>query len=149
MRPGGRLGLQNRMRPVLRRVGWVRFPCTPAIRLRLDFRIQRHTVTFRRFQLLITPLAGAALIGLAASADAVRPPITPKRAFLLALVAPGSAQNVLGRHRAAAAFLGVEAMSIAMIRESGGDVREARLQLGDSLVVSYVDANGDRLPTPV
>ncbi len=132
---------------------------------RLDFLLQPHIVTFRRFQLLIAPLVGAAFVGLAAAAnaqvdstsarqarinpaDTVRPPITPKRAFLLALVAPGSAQNILGRHRAAAAFVGVEAMSIAMLRESGADLREARLQLGDSLVLSYVDANGERLATP-
>jgi len=132
---------------------------------RLDFRIQRRIVTLRRFQLLLAPLAGAALIGFASvtnaqadsaparlarinPADTVHPPITPKRAFLLSLVAPGSAQNILGRHRAAAALLGVETMSIAMIRESGADVREARRQLGDSLVLSYVDANGDRLTTP-
>jgi hypothetical protein len=82
-------------------------------------------------------------------ADSVRPPITPKRAFLSSLLVPGSAQNRLGRHRAAAALIGVEAMSIAMIRESGADVREARQQAGDTLVVSYVDDKGDRLPTPL
>jgi hypothetical protein len=137
----------------------------PPFDSRLDFRIQRRTVTLRRFQLLIAPLAGAALIALASGAnaqadtaaprprranpaDTVRPPITPKRAFLVSLVAPGSAQNILGRHRAAAALLGVEAMSIAMIRESGADLREARRQLGDTLVLSYVDATGERLTTP-
>lgn len=137
----------------------------PPFDSRLDFRIQRRIVTFRRFQLLLAPLAGAALIGLASAAnaqtdsapprvarinpaDTVRPPITPKRAFLISLVAPGSAQNILGRHRAAAALLGVEAMSIAMLRESGADVREARRQLGDTLVLSYVDASGDLLATP-
>ena len=35
-----------------------------------------------------------------------------------------------------------------MIRESGADVREARRQLGDSLVLSYVDASGTRQTTP-
>ena len=35
-----------------------------------------------------------------------------------------------------------------MIRESGADVREARRQLGDTLVLSYVDANGEPLATP-
>jgi hypothetical protein len=137
----------------------------PPFDSRLDFRIQRRIVTFRRFQLLLAPFAGAALIGLASAAnaqtdsapprvtrmnpaDTVRPPITPKRAFLISLVAPGSAQNILGRHRVAAALLGIETMSIAMIRESGADVREARGQLGDTLVMSYVDANGDLLATP-
>ena len=127
--------------------------------------LQRHLVTLRRLRLLITPLASSALIGFATAAhaqadsaaarlarinpdDTFRPPISPKRAFLFALVAPGSAQNILGRHRAGAALLGVELMSIAMIRESGADLREARLQLGDTIVVSYVDAAGERLPTP-
>lgn len=109
--------------------------------------------------------AGAALVAFAAGAgaqadtvprparinpaDTVRSPITPKRAFLVSLIAPGTAQNILGRHRAAATLLGVEAMAIAMIRESGADLREARGQLGDTLVLSYVDASGNKLPTPV
>jgi hypothetical protein len=80
--------------------------------------------------------------------DTVKPPVTPKRAFLQSFFLPGSAQNRLGRHRVAAGLIAVEAMSIAMIRESGADVREARRQLGDSLVMSYVDANGAPLPTP-
>jgi hypothetical protein len=164
MRPGGRLGLQNRMRPVLRRVGWVRFPCTPAIRYRLDFRIQRRFVTLRRFipptAALIAAIVAATAVARAqpavpastpralSPADTVRSPISPKRAFLTSLLFPGSAQNVLGRHRAAAALVAVEGISIAMIRESGADLREARQQLGDSLVVSYVDENGARLATP-
>ena len=81
--------------------------------------------------------------------DTLRPPISPKRAFLNSLFFPGSAQNRLGRHRVAAGIIGVEAMSIAMIRESGFDVREARRQSGDSIVVSYVGPNGERLTTPV
>jgi hypothetical protein len=85
----------------------------------------------------------------AASVDTLSPPITPKRAFLHSLVLPGSAQNRLGRHRVAVGIIGVEAMSIAMIRESGADIREARRQRGDSLVISYVDAAGAKLATPV
>ena len=128
----------------------------------LDFRILPRFVTLRRFILFIAPLAGTALLGSRATAqvdaparpprinpaDTVRSPVTPKRAFLASLLVPGSAQNILGRHRAAAALIGVEAMSIAMIRESGADLREARRQLGDTLVLSYVDANGERLATP-
>ena len=83
-----------------------------------------------------------------AAPDTLRPPISPKRAFLNSLFFPGSAQNRLGRHRVAAGIIGVEAMSIAMIRESGADVREARRQRGDSTVISYVDAQGNRLTPP-
>jgi hypothetical protein len=83
-------------------------------------------------------------------ADTVHSPISPKRAFFMSLLAPGSAQNVLGRNRAAAAIVGVEAMSIAMIRQSGAELRESRQQLGDSLVLSYVDPNtGNLLTAPV
>jgi hypothetical protein len=82
-------------------------------------------------------------------ADSLRPPITPGRAFFLSLVFPGAAQNILGRHKVAVGVLGVEMASIAMIRESGFDVREARQQQGDSLVVSYVDQNGAKLATPI
>ena len=85
----------------------------------------------------------------AAVPDTLKPPITPGKAFLRSLVFPGSAQNRLGRHRVAAGIIAVEAMSIAMIRESGADVREARRQLGDSLVISYVDNNGNKLTTPI
>jgi len=123
-------------------------------------------VTHGRYQLPIARILTAALIGLisaagaqsnvamrplpqAISADTLRSPITPKRAFLLSLFVPGSAQSVLGRHRSAVALLSVEAAAIAMIRESGADARQARRQLGDTLVQSYVDANGDRLQVPV
>jgi hypothetical protein len=85
----------------------------------------------------------------AAEVDTLRPPITPGRAFLQSLIVPGSAQNRLGRHRVGVGIIAVEAMSIAMIRESGADVHEARRQLGDSLVTSYVDASGARLTTPI
>src|SRR5439155_3072148 len=130
MRPGGRLGLQNRMRPVFRRVGWVRFPCTPAIRLSARLSHSRRIVMLPGSRLLIATLAvGALAVAVTAGAqvdtaaprpsrhnpaDTVRPPISPKRAFLLSLAAPGAGQSILGRHRAGAALIAVEAMSIAM-----------------------------------
>ena len=80
--------------------------------------------------------------------DTLKPPISPRKAFLRSLLFPGSAQNTLGRNKVAAGIIAVEAMSIAMIRESGADVREARRQRGDSLVISYVDDNGNKLGTP-
>jgi hypothetical protein len=49
---------------------------------------------------------------------------------------------VLGRHKAAATFLFVEALSLVMIRESAADVHEARRTANDSLITSYVDASG-------
>jgi hypothetical protein len=128
--------------------------------IRLDFRKQRPLVTLLRFLIAAALLVAARGVAIAqvdvpptirvvSAADTVRSPITPRRAFLSSLFVPGSAQNILGRHRAAVALLGVEAMSIAMIRESGADVREARQQRGDSVVVSYVDESGKTLTTPI
>lgn len=84
------------------------------------------------------------------AADSVKPPLSPGRAFLYSAIIPGSAQSILGRHKAAAIMLLVEGISIAMLRESAADVREARRMSGDSLVVtSYVDpSSGDTLTTP-
>jgi hypothetical protein len=62
-------------------------------------------------------------------------------------VIPGLAQAKLGRNKAAATMLAVEAMAIAMIRESAADVREARRMSGDSVVTSYsLDGNGNPVP---
>lgn len=70
------------------------------------------------------------------------PPITPRRAFFYSFLVPGYSQTKLGRNKAAAAFVLVEAISIAMIRESGADVREARRFANDTIIVSYTDASG-------
>ncbi len=74
--------------------------------------------------------------------DSLKPPIGPRRAFLYSFIVPGYSQTVLGRNKAAAAFILAEAISIAMIRESAADVHEARRTENDSLIVSYVDASG-------
>lgn len=71
------------------------------------------------------------------AADSLKPPITPRRAFLYSFLAPGYSQSVLGRHKAAMAFLFVEAVSVVMIRESAADAHEARRMLNDTVVVSY------------
>jgi hypothetical protein len=82
------------------------------------------------------------------AADSVKPPLSPRRAFLYSALVPGSAQSILGRHKAAAIMLLVEGISIAMLRESAADVREARRMSGDSLVISYVSPSGDSLTSP-
>jgi hypothetical protein len=74
--------------------------------------------------------------------DSLKPPISPRRAFLYSALVPGLAQAKLGRNKAAATMLAVEAVAIAMIRESGADVREARRMSGDSVVTSYVGSTG-------
>jgi hypothetical protein len=82
------------------------------------------------------------------TADTIKPPISPRRAFLYSALLPGYGQAILGRNKAAAVMLAVEAMAIAMIRESGADVREARRMSGDTVVISYVDASGNTSATP-
>ena len=78
--------------------------------------------------------------------DSLKPPISPRRAFLYSAILPGYGQAILGRNKAAAVMLAVEAMAIGMIRESAADVREARRMSGDTVVVSYVDASGAASP---
>jgi hypothetical protein len=81
--------------------------------------------------------------------DSLKPPLSPRQAFLYSAIIPGYSQAKLGRNKAAAVMLTIEAMAIAMIRESQADVREARAMSGDSIVVSYVSTTGDSLPLPV
>jgi hypothetical protein len=79
---------------------------------------------------------------------ALQPPVTPRRAFLYSFLLPGYSQAKLGRNKAAAAFMLVEGISIAMIRESGADLHEARRTVNDTVVVRYVDTDGTLLATP-
>ncbi len=80
--------------------------------------------------------------------DTIVPPITPGRAAFYSFALPGLGQSRLGRHKAAAAFVFVEAMSLVMIRESAADVHEARRSVDDTVVVSYIDNQGNLLTTP-
>jgi hypothetical protein len=62
-----------------------------------------------------------------------QPPLSPRRAFLYSLVAPGYAQSRLGRPIGGALFVFTESIAIAMLRESAADLREARLFRRDTL----------------
>jgi hypothetical protein len=72
-------------------------------------------------------------------ARVVRPPLSPRRAFLYSLLLPGYGQSVLGRPGAGTIFVLTESIAIAMLRESRADLAEARALKGDSLVVLGVD----------
>jgi len=63
-----------------------------------------------------------------------KPPISPRRAFFYSVLAPGYAQSVLGRHKAAALILLFEGVAISMIRESAADVAEARRNAIDTVI---------------
>jgi hypothetical protein len=68
-----------------------------------------------------------------------RPPLSPRRAFLTSLVAPGYAQSRLGRPNAAALFILTEAVGILMVRETTTELRQARRLEADSVPVYFVN----------
>lgn len=72
----------------------------------------------------------------------LKPPISPRRAFLTSLLLPGYGQSVLGRKRSGAMLLAMEALAVVMVRESALGIREARRVATDSIIVAYVDGTG-------
>ena len=69
----------------------------------------------------------------AAVRSAPPPPLSPRRAFLYSLLAPGYAQSRLDRPTAGALFVLTESIALAMLRESAADLRQARMFRRDSL----------------
>lgn len=72
----------------------------------------------------------------------LKPPLSPRRAFLYSLLVPGYSQSVLGRNRTGAIQIAFETAALIMIRQSAADLREARRNVADSIIVSYVDDSG-------
>lgn len=125
------------------RVGWVRFPHSPATSL---------VLTLLWFALLCPQsVAGgqqrdSARAGVAApkpgaprpaGIDTPKPPMSPRRAFLSSLILPGYAQTVFGRDRAAMLFAIIEVGSIGMARKAAQDLGEAKGLPKDSVVATY------------
>ena len=73
-----------------------------------------------------------------------RTPISPRRAFLTSLLAPGLAQARLGRPRAAGFFAAVEAGAIGMAIKSQVDLNRAKDAREDTLVVPVLDPSSGR-----
>jgi len=67
------------------------------------------------------------------------PPLSPARSFAYSFIVPGYAQTVLGRPRASALFIALEAMCVTMLRQAQFDLRQARNAGTDSIVVSRWD----------
>jgi hypothetical protein len=108
-------------------------------------------MTFRRLAFVATLLCGVPLDAraqetvrsdTAAARPERRPPLSPRKAFVSSLLVPGYAQSILGRGRTGTLFVAFESVALVMIRESASGLREARRNLADSVIVSYVDANG-------
>jgi hypothetical protein len=68
-----------------------------------------------------------------------RAPLSPRRAFVASLVAPGYAQSVLGRPNAAALFIVTEAVALLMVRETTIELRQARRLQDDSVALYFVN----------
>ena len=82
------------------------------------------------------------------------PPISPGRAFFYSLLVPGLGQAKLDRPVAGALYGTLELISIAMLRKTWFDEREANRFMNDSIPLNYkVDAAGaavvDSLGRPV
>ena len=76
-------------------------------------------------------------------APELKPPVTPRRAFLYSLFVPGAGQSALNRHVAGGVFFLTEGLSLALVHRSAEDLRLAREFRGDSLPATYqVDAVG-------
>ena len=73
----------------------------------------------------------------------MKPPISPRRAFLYSLAIPGAGQAALQRHFWGGAFFLTEGLSLALVYRSAEDLRLARNFRADSVPESYQrDANG-------
>lgn len=76
-------------------------------------------------------------------APTVKPPVTPRRAFLYSLVVPGAGQAALDRHFWGGAFFFAEGLSLALVYRTAEELRLARQFRADSVAETYqVDAGG-------
>lgn len=116
-----------------RRVGWVRFPHSPAIPLFLTLLAlwPQYSSAQQRDS------ARAGVVTSRQGVDTPKPPLSPRRAFLSSLLLPGYAQTVFGRSKAAMLFAAIEVGSIGMARKSAIDLQEAKTMRGDSVVATY------------
>jgi hypothetical protein len=72
-----------------------------------------------------------------AEPDSLRPPISPKRAFLYSLVLPGAGQAQLKRAYATGLFVLIEVTALTILHRSNEDLRIARAFRPDSMPLRY------------
>jgi hypothetical protein len=77
----------------------------------------------------------------------VRPPLSPRRAFLYSLLLPGLGQAKLDRPNAGALFVAVEVLGVTMAGKSAADLAYARRFARDSVIESYPSFNAEGVPT--
>jgi hypothetical protein len=90
--------------------------------------------------------ATAARVGVTAPSDSVRPPLSPRRAFLYSLFIPGLAQAKLDRPMVGAGFFLVEAFAIALVHRTADDLRLARAYQRDSIPARFLTDPGTGAP---
>jgi hypothetical protein len=127
---------------LLRRVGWVRFPHSPAITLVLTLLclgpFYSQSVVAQQRDSARVGIGGAKSQTAQPTADTTRkPPLSPRRAFLTSLLIPGYAQTVFGRDRAAMLFAVIEIGAIGMARKAALDLGDAKRLPRDSVVATY------------
>ena len=127
---------------LLRRVGWVRFPHSPATQfvvalLCLALFVPRDAASQQRDSARAGIAKPPAKLPQPAPTDTPKPPMSPRRAFLTSLLIPGYAQTVFGRDHAAMLFAVIEIGSLAMARKAAQDLAEAKAFAGDSIVATY------------
>ena len=85
----------------------------------------------------------------AAQRSGLLPPVTPKRAFLSSLIAPGLGQSRLRRPTAAAVFVGLEVGIVTMLIKSNVDLHTADAFRSDTVISNYpVDSLGAPVANP-
>jgi hypothetical protein len=127
---------------LLRRVGWVRFPHSPATQLVaalfcLALYVPNAAISQQVDSARVGIAKPPAKAPQAAPNDTPKPPMSPRRAFLTSLLIPGYAQTVFGRDHAAMLFAVIEIGSLAMARKAAQDLAEAKAFAGDSIVATY------------
>ena len=127
---------------LLSRVGWVRFPHSPASAALGVLLLMAGAASPAASQQTDSARAGVPAQGSTRAQQPVadsarRPPMSPRRAFLTSLALPGYAQTVFGRSRAAMLFAVVEIGSIGMARKAAQSLGEAKALARDSVVDTY------------
>ena len=124
-----------------RRVGWVRFPHSPATALFIAIVIAANPAALAAQQ-RDSARAGIAPVQPQKTDTVPKPPLSPRRAFVTSLLLPGYAQTIFGRSKAAMLFAVIEVGSIGMARKSAIDLQEAKAMRQDSVVATYkIDPN--------
>ena len=134
------------------RAGWVRFPHSPARSIAAALVLLAGlfvSPSAARAQQVDSARAGVAQPAPAEPARNRNPALSPRRAFLMSLLAPGSMQLRLGRRKAATIFLVAEAATVGMSLKSWNDLRKAKAARADTVGTPVLDPSGNPVIDPV